>query len=81
MNLLLAEKGSWHLFPKDGTVETTPEFERPLLAAARLESGMFDGLFAETAREERRRLLAAAIREMARKKAFRLRQQVDDLAE
>jgi uncharacterized protein (DUF488 family) len=66
---------------KDGSVESTPEMERRLLAATRLESGMFDGLFAECAREERRRLLAAAYREMARKKAFRLRQGADDLTE
>ncbi len=57
---------------KDGSVETTPELEQRLLAATRLESGMFDGLFADSAREERRRLLAAAYREMARRKAFRL---------
>ncbi len=66
---------------KDGSVESTTEMERRLLAATRRESGMLDGLFADTAEEERRRLLAAAYREMARKKAFRLRQEADDLAE
>jgi uncharacterized protein (DUF488 family) len=63
---------------KDGAVEGTPELERRLLAAARLDSGMLDGLFAQSAGEERCRLLTEAYRAMARKKAYRLRQQPDE---
>jgi uncharacterized protein (DUF488 family) len=56
---------------KDGSVETTAEMERRLLAATRKESGMIDGLFAGIIEVERQRLLADAYRAMARKKAFR----------
>jgi uncharacterized protein (DUF488 family) len=59
---------------KDGSVESTPEMECRLLEATGKDSGMFDGLFADCAQEERRRLLAEAYREMARKRAFRLRE-------
>ena len=62
-------------------MESTLEMERRLLTATRRESGMLDGLFAESAEEERRWLLATAYREMARKKAFRLRQEADDPTE
>jgi uncharacterized protein (DUF488 family) len=62
---------------KDASVESTPEMECRLLAATGKESGMFDGLFADSALEERRRLLAEAYREMARKKAFRLREEAE----
>jgi len=66
---------------KDGSVESTPEMERRLLAATRLESDMLDGLFAGRVDEERQRLLAEAYRAMARKKAFRLRPEADDLGD
>lgn len=66
---------------KDGSVESTAEMERRLLAATGKESGMLDGLFAGSMEEERQRLLAAAYREMARKKAFRLRPEADDLGD
>jgi uncharacterized protein (DUF488 family) len=66
---------------KDGSVETTAEMEWRLLAATRKDSGMIDGLFADSMQGERQRLLAEAYREMARKKAFRLRHEPDDLAE
>jgi uncharacterized protein (DUF488 family) len=63
---------------KDGSVENTAEMERRLLAATGKESGMFDGLFsAVVGEEERRRVLAEAYREMAQKKAYRLREEAE----
>jgi uncharacterized protein (DUF488 family) len=62
---------------KDGSVESTAEMERRLLAATGKDSGMLEGLFAASAADERRRLLAEAYREMARKKAFRRREEAD----
>ena len=56
---------------KDGSVEGTAEMEKRLLAATHLESGMLDGLFADSLEEERQWLLGAAYRAMAKKKAFR----------
>jgi uncharacterized protein (DUF488 family) len=66
---------------KDGSVETTAEMERRLLAATGKDSGLLDGLFAAGLEEERRWLLAQAYREMAMKKAFRLRPESHDLAD
>jgi uncharacterized protein (DUF488 family) len=66
---------------KDGSVETQAEMERRLLAATRKDSGMIDGLFADMIGEERQWLLVEAYREMARKKAFRLRDEPHDLAD
>jgi uncharacterized protein (DUF488 family) len=62
---------------KDGSVETTSELERRLLEATDRHSGMLDGLFAASANDERRRLLAEAYRVMGRKKAFRLREDAE----
>jgi hypothetical protein len=58
---------------KDGTVETSREFEDRLLAATRVGSGIVDGLFAGMlAREERKAFLAEAYRLRARQVAYRL---------
>jgi hypothetical protein len=58
----------------DGSVETTAALEDRLLAATKIGAGILDGLFASAvSAEERGQLLAEAYREMARKKAFRLR--------
>jgi hypothetical protein len=67
---------------KDGSGETTAEMERRLLDATGKEGGMFDGLFAAVvSEEERRQVLAEAYRDMAKKKAFRLRQGIEEAGE
>ena len=66
---------------KDGSIEGTAELERRLLAATHRDSGMLDGLFAASIADERRWMLAEAYRDMARKKAFRRREQADDIGE
>jgi hypothetical protein len=59
---------------KDGTVETTEALEARLLAETGTGAGILDGLFAPTlTAEEYREIKADAYRQMARRKAFRLR--------
>src|SRR5262249_2133469 len=63
---------------KDGTAETTAEMEQRLLAETGVGAGILDGLFAASVTvEERRRFLAEAYRDMARRKGFRLRSDCD----
>jgi hypothetical protein len=60
----------------NGEVETNAEMEERLLAETGVGAGILDGLFATTLPEiERRELLAEAYRLMARRKAYRLRQE------
>jgi hypothetical protein len=69
----LVERGvaAWHL-RKDGSVESTAEFEERLLAATGVGAGMLDGLFAEMlAREERQALVAEAYRRRGKQVAYR----------
>lgn len=58
----------------DGAIESTPELEDRLLRETGAGAGLLDGLFAGTlSDEERAQYLADAYREMACRKAFRLR--------
>ncbi len=57
---------------RDGSVETTAEMERRLLAETKVGEGIVDGLFAPlVTATERGELLDEAYRVMARRKAFR----------
>src|SRR5262249_14788514 len=71
----LAERGRVIVHLRgDGTVETDAELERRLLAETGVGAGILDGLFASTVSDtERKELMAEAYREMARRKAFRIR--------
>jgi hypothetical protein len=63
---------------RDGSVESTAEMERRLLVVTGIGQGEIDGLFAtQLSDDERQDLLAEAYREMARRKAFRLRPEED----
>jgi Protein of unknown function, DUF488 len=69
----LGERG---VFPqhlrRDGTVESTEEMERRLLAETGAGGGMLAGMFAGlVTEEERRQLLAEAYRARARRKGYR----------
>jgi hypothetical protein len=58
----------------DGSMETTAAMENRLLEVTKIGAGILNGLFADTVSdEERGALLREAYREMARRKAFRLR--------
>src|SRR5262249_41485576 len=59
---------------KDGSVETTAEFEARLLEESRVGEGLLDGLFADQlTAEDHAAILEEAYRVMGRKKAFRLK--------
>jgi uncharacterized protein (DUF488 family) len=78
----LAQRGVAALHLRgNGRVETNDEMERRLYAETGVGIGILDGLFAATLTEaERRALLAEAYRAMAKRKAYRLRQDETDAA-
>jgi uncharacterized protein (DUF488 family) len=58
----------------DGSIESTAEFDKRLLNAAKIGKGILDGLFASTlSGAERQSLFREAYRFQARRKAFRWR--------
>ncbi|HEV3204140.1 MAG TPA: DUF488 domain-containing protein [Gemmataceae bacterium] len=76
----------------DGSMETTEDLEKRLFAETKVGAGILDGLFASTiSPEDRKRLLADAYRDMARRKGFRrrpdtqpaadFREEIDDFGE
>src|SRR5262249_39014433 len=63
---------------KDGSIETNEAMERRLLGETGVGAGFLDGLFAAVlTAEDRLAFLAEAYRHMARRKAYRSRQEDD----
>jgi uncharacterized protein (DUF488 family) len=73
----------WGIAPshlrKDGSVETTTAMEERLLAETPIEAGLWTGLFRGLlTAEDRREMLAEAYRKRAQKKAYQIKEELDE---